>query len=159
MDTPLPPSLLELDAYLLSKVGKAARGTIGDRLAARGMRLWHMAVLAALADFGPQMQRELAARLAVHASDVAKVVDDLAGSGYVDRARDPADRRRVRVTLTAPGRAVLAELDAEARAAQEELLSPLTGTERAQLSALLHRVMAHLQDDRRQDDRRQDTGA
>ena len=138
-----PPSLLALTTYLLSRVGKTARARIGRRLAARDLRLWHMAVLAALADFGPHAQRDLAARLNIDPSDVVKVLDELAAPGYVERARDPADRRRVSVMVTSAGRAVLNELTAEAAAVQEEILAPLDDGERAQLHDLLRRLFAH----------------
>jgi DNA-binding MarR family transcriptional regulator len=136
----LPPTLLGLTTYVLSKIGKTARGQMAARLAGGGQRMWHLAVLAALADFGPQAQRELATRLAIDPSDVVKVLDDL--SGDVARARDPADRRRVTVTITDQGRRELDRLMDEARAAQDELLAPLDRAERAQLHALLSRVLA-----------------
>ncbi|MET7622689.1 hypothetical protein [Streptomyces sp. NPDC005408] len=50
------------------------------------------------------------------------------------------------VAVTPQGRAALTQLDAEARAVQEEILFPLTQAERAQLSAMLHRVFDHLRD-------------
>ncbi|HEV2638806.1 MAG TPA: MarR family transcriptional regulator [Actinocrinis sp.] len=140
---PLPPSLLDLTAYLLSKVGKAARRRAGDLLAARGLRLWHMAVLAALDDFGPQIQRDLGARLGIDPSDMVKVLDELAGADLVERTRDPADRRRVLVAATGAGRQLLAELQAEQRAADDELLAPLAESERAQLHAVLLRLHTH----------------
>ncbi|MES9555131.1 MarR family winged helix-turn-helix transcriptional regulator [Streptomyces sp. NPDC088190] len=140
-----PPSLLGLTTYLMSRTGRAARSTLAARLADRKLRLWHMAVLSALVDFGPHVQRELASRLKIDRSDVVKIVDDLSVAGFVDRARDTGDRRRVTVTPTLAGRAALKELQAEALEAQESLLAPLTGPEQAQLAALLRRVHAHVQ--------------
>lgn len=99
-----------------------------------------MAVLAALTDFGPHVQRELAERLSIDRSDVVKIVDGLGAAGLVDRARDTADRRRVTVTVTPAGRALLESLKSDALAVQEEVLAPLTARERAQLTALLLRV-------------------
>src|SRR5690349_6735085 len=113
-----PPSLTALTTYLLSRVGKTARGRLGARLADRGLRLWHMAVLAALADFGPHAQRDLATRLHIDPSDVVKVIDDLTAADYTARTRDPADRRRVVVTLTPTGESALTDLTAEAEAVQ-----------------------------------------
>ncbi|WP_030192603.1 MarR family winged helix-turn-helix transcriptional regulator [Streptomyces sp. NRRL S-87] len=139
-----PPSLTDLTTYLLSRTGKRARGLLGVRLAARGLRLWHMAVLAALADFGPHAQRDLAQRLAIHPSDTAKVLEELGRLGQVGRERDPSDRRRIVVTLTGPGRAALAELREEALEVQERVLAPLTDAERTQLQALLLRVHSAL---------------
>lgn len=141
-----PPSLTGLTTYLLSRAGKIARGRMAGRLAERGLRLWHHAVLAALADFGSHVQRDLAARLGIDPSDMAKIVDELAGAGYVERARDAADRRRVTVTLTDTGRGLLAELDAEAEGVRDEVLEPLSRDEREQLDALLRKVFEGLAD-------------
>lgn len=141
-----PPSLLGLTTYLLSKTGKAARSRLAARLAERDLRLWHMAVLSALIDFGPHVQRELASRLGIDRSDIVKIVDDLALAGLVDRARDTADRRRVTVTPTPAGRAVLAELQDDARSVQAAMLAPLDAREQGQLAALLKRVHAHVHD-------------
>ncbi|MEU9623076.1 MULTISPECIES: MarR family winged helix-turn-helix transcriptional regulator [unclassified Streptomyces] len=142
-----PPSLLGLTTYLLSKTGKAARSRLAARLAERDLKLWHMAVLSALVDFGPHVQRELASRLGIDRSDLVKILDDLAAAGLVDRARDMTDRRRVTVTPTPAGRTMLTELQGEALAVQKELLAPLSRTERAQLAALLKRVHAHVQEE------------
>ncbi|MEU2040151.1 MarR family winged helix-turn-helix transcriptional regulator [Nocardia niwae] len=139
----LPPSLLGLDVYLLSRVGKTARGRFADRLAARGLRLWHMAILAALADFGPHAQRDLAERLAIHNSDVAKIVGELEAAGQVERTRDDRDRRRITVRITRTGRTALRSLDREAGRVGNEILAPLTPAERDQLHAMLERVFAH----------------
>ncbi|MQS10718.1 MarR family transcriptional regulator [Streptomyces kaniharaensis] len=136
----LPPTLLDLSTYLLSRIGKATRGQLGERLAGRGLRLWDMAVLAALADFGPHAQRDLVERLGLDPSDLAKIADQLAAGGYVERTRDTADRRRMSVSVTDAGRALLAELDAEARAVQDEVLAPLDARERHVLQELLLRV-------------------
>jgi DNA-binding MarR family transcriptional regulator len=143
----LPPSLLGLDTYLLSRVGKVARGRFADRLAARGLRLWHMAVLAALADFGPHAQRDLGIRLDIHPSDVAKIVDELASAGQVERTRDPADRRRMSVRITRTGRAALRALDKEARQVRDDILAPLSQDERIALSDMMRRVFEHVHPD------------
>ncbi|WP_433600954.1 MarR family winged helix-turn-helix transcriptional regulator [Nocardia sp. CA-135953] len=145
MDSPraLPPSLLGLETYLLSRVGKVARGRFADRLAAHGLRLWHVAVLAALADFGPHAQRDLGIRLDIDPSDVAKIVDELASSGQVERTRDPADRRRMSVRITRTGRALLRALEREARQVREEILAPLGEEERIALSDMLLRLFEH----------------
>ncbi|MER5784695.1 MarR family winged helix-turn-helix transcriptional regulator [Streptomyces mobaraensis] len=145
--TETPPTLTALTPYLLSRVGKNARGRVAARLADRDLRMWHMAVLAALADFGPHAQRELAERLAIDPSDMTKVVDDLAALGHVERTRDPRDRRRLTVTLTPTGATELARLTDDVRAAQDALLAPLTDRERERLHALLDKVFHHMEDD------------
>ncbi|MFJ8441615.1 MarR family winged helix-turn-helix transcriptional regulator [Kitasatospora griseola] len=135
-----PPALLELTTYLLSRVGKDARNRLAELLAADGLRLHHHAALAALADFGPHTQRDLATRLRLDPSDLAKAADQLAAAGWLDRTRDPADRRRLTLTLTPAGATRLAELGALARDVQDTVLAPLTAAERAALHGLLLRL-------------------
>ncbi|GAA0424441.1 MarR family winged helix-turn-helix transcriptional regulator [Streptomyces luteireticuli] len=141
--TGAPPSLTALTTYLLSRVGKDARGRTAARLAGRELRMWHMAVLAALADFGPHPQRDLAVRLSIDPSDMTKVLDELVARGQVERTRDPHDRRRFSVAVSASGKRELRRLTAEARAVQDEVLAPLDAREREQLHALLAKVFAH----------------
>ncbi|MGW8567202.1 MarR family winged helix-turn-helix transcriptional regulator [Isoptericola sp. NPDC055881] len=142
--TRTPPTLTGLSTYLLAQTGKRARARLADRLGARGLRLWHLAVLAALDDFGPQSQRDVGARFGIHASDVTKVVDELAERDLVSRERDPADRRRVVLALTAPGRTLLGGLRQDAAAVQDEVLAALTPEEREVLHGLLLRVHGDL---------------
>lgn len=53
---------------------------------------------------------ELAQALQLRHHTVVGLVDRVAALGFVQRRGDPADRRRVRVTLTRPGRHALARL-------------------------------------------------
>lgn len=135
-----PPSLLALASYLLSLSGKAARQRMADMLAQHDLRLWHMAILAALADFGPHAQRDLCARLLLDPSDMAKAADSFAGLGYVDRTPDPSDRRRVLLTITPSGRRLLSRLVREARAVDDGVFAALTARERSTLLTLLRKV-------------------
>lgn len=135
-----PPSLTSLTTYLLSTTGKHARGELARLLTARGLRLWHMATLAALADFGACAQRELSALLAIHASDMTKLLDELTARGDITRDRDTADRRRVLVAITPAGRRTLAALGDDAASVQDAVLAPLTAEERTVLHGLLLRL-------------------
>lgn len=141
----LPPTLLALTTFVLSRVTLRSRRLLGSRLAATGLRLWHLAVLAALADFGPAIQRDLAGRLGIDPSDLVAVLDDLVGAGHVERRRDPADRRRYTVALTAGGTHALAAARRQAAAVQDDVLAPLLPAERQLLHDLLSRVLAHLE--------------
>ncbi|MFF8507193.1 winged helix DNA-binding protein [Streptomyces sp. NPDC015492] len=140
-----PPSVLNLNAYLMYALGKVARRRLAERLEGRGLRLWHLTVMTLLADLGPQMKTALAARLDMNASDLVKIVNDLARIGQVDCVRDDTDRRRVVVRLTPAGRTYLAELSAEIATADDEILAPLDQAERQQLASLLRRVHSHLE--------------
>ncbi|MFH8713242.1 winged helix DNA-binding protein [Streptomyces zaomyceticus] len=140
-----PPSVLNLNAYLMYALGKVARRRLTDKLEARGLRLWHLTVMTLLADLGPQMKTALASRLDMNASDLVKIVNDLARIGQVDCVRDATDRRRVVVRLTPEGRTYLADLSAEIASTDDEILAPLDAGEREQLASLLRRVHSHLE--------------
>ncbi|WP_214322135.1 MarR family winged helix-turn-helix transcriptional regulator [Nonomuraea sediminis] len=133
----------EFTPFLLSQVGKAARGLVAARFAQDGRRMWHMRILHALAA-SPVAQRDLSPGLGIDPSDVAKALDELAGWGEVERERDPADRRRVIVQITEAGRASLARMGEQVHEVREHLLAPLDEAERDTLHGLLRRVHAAL---------------
>ncbi|WP_156725140.1 MarR family winged helix-turn-helix transcriptional regulator [Streptomyces apocyni] len=137
---PRPTSVLDLNAYLMYTMGKAARRSITERLTARGLRLWHATVLDLLAELGPQSKGDLATRLDMHPSDLVKIVNDLTKTGWVTCTRDTLDRRRIEVALTSDGRAALASLSADISSVDDDLLAPLTEAERSQLGTLLRRL-------------------
>lgn len=56
------------------------------------------------------------------------------------RAPDPRDRRKNAVTLTDGGARLLARCEKAARAANDELLAPLSAAERDQFMGLLIRI-------------------
>ncbi|MEU1405873.1 winged helix DNA-binding protein [Streptomyces sp. NPDC005728] len=139
-----PPSVLDLNAYLVYAMGKAARRRLSEKLTARGLRLWHLTAMAMLADLGPQPKSTLASRLDMNASDLVKIVNDLVKAGHAECLRQPGDRRRVYVRLTPEGRSALDLLNADIASADDDLLAPLSEEERDQLGSLLRRVHAHL---------------
>jgi MarR family transcriptional regulator, lower aerobic nicotinate degradation pathway regulator len=142
--TQTPPRLTALTAYLMSRTGKQARSRVAAALAGDGLRMWHMALLAALDDAGPLTQRELAARLDIDPSDVTKALEDLdQDRGWIDRRRDPADRRRVVVAITAAGAGALAALTDRVERIEDDLLAALSAAERRTLHALLRRVFTN----------------
>ncbi|WP_246266842.1 MarR family winged helix-turn-helix transcriptional regulator [Nonomuraea typhae] len=110
-------------------------------LAAAEAGKWHYATLVALDDGGPASQAELSRRTGIYRSDMVAVLNALAGRGLVERAADPADRRRNVITLTPSGRAFLARLDLLVTELQDEALAPLAPAEREQLAGLLRRLV------------------
>jgi DNA-binding MarR family transcriptional regulator len=136
-----PAPLLDLTVYLLSRVGRLGKQALDDRLAARGLRLRHMAVLAALADEGAASQLALARYVRLDPSDITATLDDLQRHGLVERTVDPADRRRRLVALTAVGRAGLDELRDLAVSVADDLLAPLDGERRRELHDALRVVL------------------
>jgi MarR family transcriptional regulator, lower aerobic nicotinate degradation pathway regulator len=98
------------------------------------------AILARLAETGPQSQNHLGRAAAMDAATVKGVVDRLSRLGLVATTADPEDRRRLTVALTAAGIALYADRVATALQVSQDTLAPLTATEQALLLALLSRL-------------------
>lgn len=69
--------------------------------------------------------RALAEALDLDASTVSRTVDSLVKAGWVERAEDAADRRSVRLRITAAGRAKVAGIDRMCNRYYESLLGRL----------------------------------
>jgi DNA-binding MarR family transcriptional regulator len=80
---------------------------------------------------------DLAEQLGVVPRQVTSLVDALEERGLVRRVPDPASRRVTRIELTDGGGTALSELRRARRTAAEELLAPLSGCQRDELSELL----------------------
>jgi|SRR5579884_2058892 len=76
---------------------------------------------------GTSMQ-ELPARMGVSKQAVSQIVDTLVARGYLNRAADPADRRRMRLSLTDRGREA-AKLSRRAVAAVDRRLTQRVGAD------------------------------
>jgi long-chain acyl-CoA synthetase len=79
-------------------------------------------VLSFLAE-GGEAASALADKLAVSRPSVTGVVDGLVARGLVQRAEDPADRRRVKHDLTPAGRALIAAADGEVERRLTDILA------------------------------------
>jgi DNA-binding MarR family transcriptional regulator len=124
---------------LLARTGGFLLDTADEVLAPAGIDGRTYSVLAILATDGPGSQLELSRLLGKAPALVVAAIDQLEAQGYVERTRDPADRRRSRVMLTKAGERVLAKADKLADQAAAALLSGLDADELAQLHELLLR--------------------
>jgi DNA-binding MarR family transcriptional regulator len=75
-------------------------------------------------------------------SDIVAAINELAERQLVQRAPDPADRRRNIITITPAGRRQLRRLDKRLTQIQDDLLAPLSAPDRAHLTHLLTQVLA-----------------
>ncbi|MFF2040551.1 MarR family winged helix-turn-helix transcriptional regulator [Kitasatospora sp. NPDC058170] len=145
---PTAPGLLVLSSFLMARTGRSARRLLAGRAACHGFKLWHVMVLCALQDVPSLFKAELAERLELTSSDVARVVDDLVAAGYVTCGRAEEDRRRVMVRLTPSGREAAALVNSDLSAVEDDVLAPLSVADRRRLAHMLTRLFAHLNDGR-----------
>jgi DNA-binding MarR family transcriptional regulator len=98
------------------------------------------AVLARLAEIGPVSQNHLGRATAMDAATIKGVVDRLAKLGLVATTADPADRRRLTVSLTEAGTGLYSTRVATALQISAETVAPLTREEARTLQELLSRL-------------------
>jgi DNA-binding MarR family transcriptional regulator len=70
------------------------------------------------------------------------MLNDLEAAGWAQRRRDPDDRRRHVVEITASGRKALARAEQALDGLEEDVLDGLSADERATLRELLARAVA-----------------
>jgi MarR family transcriptional regulator, lower aerobic nicotinate degradation pathway regulator len=99
------------------------------------------AALAKLKEIGPSSQNLLGRLTAMDAATIKGVIDRLTKRGFTKTRPDPADGRRLLVTLTPQGTAVYERLAPIATRITEETLARLNERERAELLALLEKLI------------------
>ncbi|WP_032405592.1 MarR family winged helix-turn-helix transcriptional regulator [Rhodococcoides fascians] len=130
--------------FLLSRVSGLVVKTTNAALAAHGLRVRHYSVLALACETSAgSSQRDLASVLGLDPSQVVLLVDELAGSGLIERRPDPNDRRSRLVAATEAGRSLHEVAGREAAAVLDERSwACLSEAEQSTLRVLLTRIWA-----------------
>jgi DNA-binding MarR family transcriptional regulator len=125
---------------LLSRLAKAIyRGATEEAL---GMNLKRYMTLSSLEGPGALPQQELCGLMHLDPNNCVLLLNDLESAGYIQRVRDPADRRRHIVQITPSGREALARAEAALGPVEDEVLGHLSAEERETLRRLLIRALA-----------------
>lgn len=90
-------------------------------------------------------QKDLALHSGRDKGQLARLIAGLKERGLLDAAPDEADRRNIRLQLTAEGRAMQKALRVQARRVAEQAVAGLDAGERRQLLALLDKVRVRLE--------------
>ena len=106
-----------------------------------GMALRNMVVLAYLRDHPGASQQVMTEMLSMDSNTGVLVLNDLEDLEYVERRRDPADRRRHLVDITVAGLEALEEAELAQGSIEDEILVGLNESERATFRALLVKAL------------------
>jgi DNA-binding MarR family transcriptional regulator len=106
-----------------------------------GIKLKQLIALEILAKNEGCLQQELGATLMVDPNNCVLLLNELDEQGFVERQRDPQDRRRHIVVITPAGVKALNKAEAKLEALEGEVLANLDTAEREQLRDLLARAM------------------
>jgi DNA-binding MarR family transcriptional regulator len=130
-------------AVLLSRLAKQIYRRGNEQ--ALGMHLRHLMALSYVNDHDGCPQQDLADAFCMDANNVVLLLNELEQLGYATRVRDPSDRRRHLVQITATGRAALRSAEAAQASIEDEVLAALDARERATLRELLTRALRSLE--------------
>jgi MarR family transcriptional regulator, lower aerobic nicotinate degradation pathway regulator len=139
----VPARLKDRPTWLISRAYARSSGLLNAGFEAHGsgLRGYHYRLLAALDEWGPASQADLGRSTGIDRSDVTAALAELESGNLIERTVDPENRRRNIVTLTPEGAGRLHELDIVVGAIQDELLAPLTTTQRRQFITLISRLL------------------
>ncbi len=137
--------------FLVADVGRLLRRAFQARLdgAADTVTYAQARVLVWLARAEGLRQVDLAERLEIQPITLARLVDQLAAAGLVERRADPGDRRAYRLHLTPAAAPRLAEIRAIGDAVRAEALAGLDARQAAATVEGLRRIRASLATPRR----------
>jgi DNA-binding MarR family transcriptional regulator len=124
---------------LLTRLAKQVyRRTNEEQL---GMQLRHLVALTFLRDHEACPQQELGDAFCMDANNVVLLLNELEDIGYATRQRDPLDRRRHVVQLTAMGRSALEVAERAQEMVEDDVLRALDAEDRRILWQLLTRAL------------------
>ena len=123
---------------LITQISKALHRRSTEE--ALGMRFKSFLLLSYLRDHQASTQQELEGALLADANAVVLLLNELEAARWSIRRRDPEDRRRHLVEMTAAGRQALERAEQARENLEEEILQGISPAERATLYRLLSKV-------------------
>ena len=132
--------ILPLIDHLARIIRRAADAAMADG----SLRPRHVIALKLLDERGPMTQHAVGAALRLDPSNVVGLLNELEERGLISRRRDPADRRRHIVEVSATGADELARTYAQLGLVEDELFKTLTCEQRSALHELLASAVSGL---------------
>lgn len=124
---------------LLSRLAKKIARSTPE--AALGMRLRLYMALSFLADHDGIAQHEFGDALLLDRNNAVLLLNELEEAGYIERRRNPEDRRRHLVFMTEAGRVALDQACGACAETESTVLSNLSANERDTLRRLLVKAL------------------
>ncbi len=125
------PTLL----YLIKQVELAVRARLDDMVRPAGLTALQYTAMTVLEAHPGLTAARLARHSFVTAQSAADMVNALLARGLIERHRDPADRRRLVLALTAEGRTLLADYRDQVGLIERQMLEGLDDAEVARFRA------------------------
>lgn len=130
--------------FLISDVARLLRRNFNRRVQRLGLTQSQWQALAHLSRNEGINQVSLAEILEVQPITLARLIDRMEAAGWVERRRDPNDRRAVRLYLGTKVQPVLSEMREIAAGVREEAMSGLSEEQRERLLGTLRQMKRNL---------------
>lgn len=127
-------------SYLTSRAGRISTVELNAFMESESLSRNHFMIVCALDEFGPMSQNDLAKHSNLNRGHLVAYLDELAQRKILERAVDPADRRRNIITLTAKGKKFTARATEAALSSEAEVFGALDATQQETLRSLLQIV-------------------
>ncbi|MEV0672166.1 MarR family winged helix-turn-helix transcriptional regulator [Mycobacterium sp. NPDC050441] len=124
-------------AFLLAQLGHRAATLFAEQMATLELTPPHAGILRAIGGQPGLSQQSLSTQLSLLPSRVVSYVDDLEDRGYVERRRNPDDRRLHALFLSTAGKKTLRRIGELARRHDERMTAGLDAAQRENLRELL----------------------
>jgi DNA-binding MarR family transcriptional regulator len=132
--------LVASSGFLMARLGMAFKAKALAKIDEEGFEAHHYSLLAILGEGSRETQATIADALSLDPSRLVALLDTLEERGLVARQRDPQDRRRHVVSITADGQSQLERLRSIAREVEDEFMAPFDAEERAKFHEMLMRL-------------------
>jgi len=129
---------------LIEHLARISRRAADAAMADGSLRPRHVIALTLLGERGPMTQHAVGAALSLDPSNVVGLLNELEERGLITRRRDPADRRRHIVEVSATGADELTQTYVQLGLVEDELFKTLTCEQRSTLHELLASAVAGL---------------
>lgn len=148
VDGPIAPESPELALLIrLLKLGSLINAPMKEGVCdAAGISQIELKVMMALAGEGPLAGHDLVNIMGVPAMNVSRAIATLKDRGWVEDARDPENRRRKPVRLTAAGEATYGGLAPALESVASALVGGLTAAQQRQFAQAADKVIAAMAD-------------
>ena len=140
---PLAKELVASSGFLLARLGFGFKAKAIARFEQAGFEIYDYSVLAILAENTQETQASIASMLVVDPSRLVALLDSLEERDLIVRQRDPQDRRRHLVSITAAGKRQLSRLREMVKELEDGFLAPLDPESRKTFQDLLSQLAAY----------------
>ena len=136
-----PRTVLALDTFIkFSRASDALDRRLARSEVTGDLTTSQFGVLETLYHLGPLCQGQISAKLLKSSGNVTLVLDNLEKRGLVERKREQADRRMVRIYLTPQGEELIAQIFPRQAAAITAQFDVLTDHEQTELGRLCKKL-------------------